>query len=93
MRLTDCQKKILLQVLQGKSNAEIARNLERTEATIKMHINALLRIFNAQSRLHLVCGIYGQFVDPKTALSAGEFALKTDREKLEALVERINENG
>lgn len=93
MRLTECQKTILLHVLQGKSNEEIAKDVNRREATVKMHINSLLRIFKAKSRLELVCGIYGHFVDPYTALSAGEFGLKTDREKLEALVERINENG
>lgn len=93
MRLTNCQKEVLLEVLKGKSNKEIAKTLNRKEATVKLHVYALFNKFNTDSRLKLVCGIYSQFVNPEAALSAGEFKLKSDFEKLETLVERINENG
>lgn len=48
------QVDVLKQLANGLSNKQIAYNLGVAEATIKMHISALLRFFNVQNRTQIL---------------------------------------
>jgi DNA-binding NarL/FixJ family response regulator len=48
--LTPRQRKVLELLMQGKSNKEIARNLNLGEGTVKVHMAALFRVFGVNSR-------------------------------------------
>jgi len=49
-RLTARQMEVLKLIAQGRSNKQIAFELQVSEATIKLHINALLRTLGATNR-------------------------------------------
>lgn len=49
--LTDREREILASVAEGLSNKEIARALNISDATVKVHITHLLRKLNMKSRL------------------------------------------
>ena len=49
--LTPRQKEVLLLLVQGKSNKEIARNLELGEGTVKVHVGSLFRTLGTNNRL------------------------------------------
>jgi len=49
--LTRRQRAVLEEMAAGRSNKEIARSLGVTEATVKMHVSAILRVLDADSRL------------------------------------------
>ncbi|NJL72602.1 MAG: response regulator transcription factor [Candidatus Competibacteraceae bacterium] len=53
-RLTDRQKATLFEMARGKSNKEIARSLNITEATVKMHVAAIMRALKASNRTQAV---------------------------------------
>lgn len=48
------QMDVLKQLSLGLSNKQIAYNLGVAEATVKMHISALLRFFNVQNRTQIL---------------------------------------
>ncbi|KKW91454.1 MULTISPECIES: LuxR C-terminal-related transcriptional regulator [Sphingobium] len=48
--LTPTQLKVLLEVLNGKLNKEIAHNLMISEATVKAHMTTIMRKLNVQNR-------------------------------------------
>ena len=48
------QMDVLNQLSLGLSNKQIAYNLGVAEATVKMHISALLRFFNVQNRTQIL---------------------------------------
>ena len=48
--LTDREREILRLVEEGKSNKEIARDLEITEPTIKLHVKTLYRKLDVNNR-------------------------------------------
>ena len=51
--LSKRQEEILLQVKIGATNKHIARRLNVSESTVKMHVGALLRKFGVQNRSQL----------------------------------------
>lgn len=48
--LSSRQKDVLRALRRGLSNKEIARELGLTEATVKVHVKAILRIIKASNR-------------------------------------------
>lgn len=52
--LSDREREVLYWVLRGAGNKDIARGLGISERTVKAHVAAILRAFNAPDRLHLV---------------------------------------
>jgi DNA-binding NarL/FixJ family response regulator len=48
--LTPRQRDVLAMLRQGKSNKEIARDLDLAEITVKLHVTAILRALNVENR-------------------------------------------
>ena len=48
--LTPRQREVLTLVIDGMSNREIAERLDLAEATVKVHITAILRAYGVNSR-------------------------------------------
>jgi DNA-binding NarL/FixJ family response regulator len=48
--LTDRQADVLAHLLEGKSNKQICRELDLAEATVKVHVRAILRVLGVNSR-------------------------------------------
>jgi len=48
--LTDRQTDVLVRLLEGKSNKQICRELDLAEATVKVHVRAILRVLGVNSR-------------------------------------------
>lgn len=53
-QLSARRKDVLLLIAEGYSNAEIARSLSISEATVKSHVSALMSILDADNRYHCV---------------------------------------
>ncbi|MCX7144006.1 MAG: response regulator transcription factor [Proteobacteria bacterium] len=56
-RLTDRQREVLGRVAQGKSNKQICRELGLAEATVKIHITAILRALKVTSRAQAIVAV------------------------------------
>jgi len=52
VRLTPRETDVLVGILHGKSNKEIARDLEIQEVTVKLHLKTLSRKLGAKNRTH-----------------------------------------
>ncbi|MEY4757558.1 MAG: hypothetical protein RJA34_2456 [Pseudomonadota bacterium] len=52
--LTPRQEEVLLQLMQGRSNKDISRELAMSEETVKNHVSNVLRAFEAQNRTQVV---------------------------------------
>jgi DNA-binding NarL/FixJ family response regulator len=48
--LSPRQEAVLYRLMDGQSNREIAQELELSEETVKTHVSAILRYFNAENR-------------------------------------------
>jgi len=48
------QRQVLMGLVEGKSNKEIAQALNVAEGTVKMHLAALFRVLGATNRAHAV---------------------------------------
>jgi len=53
-KLTNRQREVLGLLAKGKSNKEIANELGVSEHTVKIHVTAILRVFNASNRTEVV---------------------------------------
>lgn len=53
-RLSSRQRQVLEGLVEGKSNKEIARELNVAEGTVKIHLAALFRVLGATNRAHAV---------------------------------------
>jgi DNA-binding NarL/FixJ family response regulator len=51
-QLSERQRQVLKGLVEGRSNKEIANDLQLSEGTVKMHIAALLRHLGASNRTH-----------------------------------------
>lgn len=52
--LTKRQSQVLSHMAKGQANKEIARELGVSEHTVKIHVTAILRLFNASNRTEVV---------------------------------------
>lgn len=52
VKLTDRQRQVLKAMVRGRSNKQIAKELELSIGTVKMHVSAVLTALGAQNRLH-----------------------------------------
>ncbi|MEJ6774262.1 MAG: response regulator transcription factor [Porticoccaceae bacterium] len=68
--VTQRQMDILLRITQGRSNKQIARELDLSENTVKVHVSAMLRALGLSNRTQ--AGILGQ----KLGLSETSASLK-----------------
>jgi len=57
-QLTDREREILTLIAQGRSNAELARQLYLSEATVKTHVSAILRKLAVRDRVQAVIAAY-----------------------------------
>ncbi|HAZ13957.1 MAG TPA: hypothetical protein DCY86_14300 [Bdellovibrionales bacterium] len=64
LKLTRRQQEILLKVVQGLSNREIAKNLHITEQTVKDHMYNIFRRLGVCNRTQLVSRIFGRESNP-----------------------------
>lgn len=64
--LTERQIEVLSQLMEGKSNKQISRELDLAEATVKVHVRSILRALDASSRTEAV-------------VTASRLGLKPDR--------------
>jgi DNA-binding NarL/FixJ family response regulator len=48
--LTERQREVLVLLAQGRTNKEIARALDLAEATVKMHVTAIMRVLEVSNR-------------------------------------------
>ena len=55
--LTDRQLDVLALMAQGKSNKQICRELGLAEATVKVHVTAILRTLNVASRAQAIVAV------------------------------------
>ncbi len=55
--LTDRQLDVLALIAQGKSNKQICRELGLAEATVKVHVTAILRTLNVASRAQAIVAV------------------------------------
>jgi DNA-binding NarL/FixJ family response regulator len=52
--ISEREKEVLKELLQGKSNKEIADDLCISESTVKTHVSRLLEKFDAKSRVQII---------------------------------------
>ena len=68
--LTDRETEVLLEVAQGKSNAEIASTMFLAEATVKTHVGRILMKTGLRDRVQLVVLAYeSKLVRPRPSSS------------------------
>ncbi|WP_448582904.1 LuxR C-terminal-related transcriptional regulator [Thermaurantiacus sp.] len=66
-RLTPTQLKVLLGVLEGKLNKQIAHGLGISEATVKGHMTALMRKLGVHNRTQVALAARALALDPASA--------------------------
>jgi len=57
VHLTDRQREVLALMVQGKSNKHICRELGLAEATVKIHVTAILRALRVTSRAQAIVAV------------------------------------
>jgi two-component system, NarL family, nitrate/nitrite response regulator NarL len=62
-KLTARQREIMLIVAEGLSNKEIARRLNISEGTVKIHLHQIFRHLGISNRTALTAFVYGDRVD------------------------------
>jgi DNA-binding NarL/FixJ family response regulator len=64
LRLTDRQREVLALMIQGKSNKLICRELGLAEATVKIHVTAILRALKVSSRAQAIVAVQQLGITP-----------------------------
>lgn len=52
--LTPKQREVYALIIKGKTNKQIAQELDIAEGTVKAHVHAILRAMEAKNRLELL---------------------------------------
>ena len=83
VRLTARQLEVLEQLRDGKSNKVIARALDMTEATVKVHVRQIMRKLGASNRTQAaVCAVQADLSGPgNTGGSGTSTSAETDSER------------
>lgn len=68
VRLTDRQREVLALMMQGKSNKHICRELGLAEATVKIHVTAILRALKVTSRAQAIVTVNQLGLGPDSIL-------------------------
>jgi DNA-binding NarL/FixJ family response regulator len=71
MHLTDRQREVLALMIQGKSNKLICRELSLAEATVKIHVTAILRALKVASRAQAIVAVNQLGLTPDSLMSKG----------------------
>ncbi|MBY6033144.1 LuxR C-terminal-related transcriptional regulator [Marinobacter daepoensis] len=58
MKITSREKDVFKLLIQGKTNKQIAAQLNISDFTVRDHVSALLRKRNASSRLELIAAYH-----------------------------------
>ncbi|MFN3716563.1 MAG: response regulator [Thiobacillus sp.] len=61
--LTERQREVLALLARGLANKEIARALDLAEATVKMHVTAIMKLLNVRNRTQAVLAAQRQHLD------------------------------
>jgi DNA-binding NarL/FixJ family response regulator len=62
--LTARELEVLKLIVHGKSNSEIAKDLNITHHTVKAHVSSILRKFNVETRVEaLICAMRAKIID------------------------------
>jgi DNA-binding NarL/FixJ family response regulator len=69
-RLTDSQVNLLLEVASGKTNAQIANDLQSQEQTVKNRLTKLMRKLEVGNRVHLATLVCLGYVPSEAQLRA-----------------------
>jgi len=69
VHLTDRQREVLALLVQGKSNKLICRELDLAEATVKIHVTAILRALRVTSRAQAIVAVNQLGLTPNSLLS------------------------
>jgi len=72
LKLTDRQRQVLALIAKGDSNKQICRELGLAEATVKMHISAILRALKVTSRAQAIVAVNRLGLDLEALRHAGE---------------------
>jgi DNA-binding NarL/FixJ family response regulator len=68
--LTSREHEVLLEIIRGRSNAEIGRELYVAEKTVKTHVTRILRKLDLRDRVAVVIYAYESgIVEPRVAAS------------------------
>ena len=69
--LTPRQREIIVMLAEGKSNKEVARQLDVLEGTVKLHVKGLLRKLGVRNRTEAVLAAARAGYLPRTTLGTG----------------------
>ena len=71
VHLTDRQREVLALMIQGKSNKLICRELGLAEATVKIHVTAILRALKVTSRAQAIVAVNQLGLTPDALVQKG----------------------
>jgi len=71
VHLTDRQREVLALMIQGKSNKLICRELGLAEATVKIHVTAILRALKVSSRAQAIVAVNQLGLTPDALVQKG----------------------
>jgi len=66
-QLTAREREVLDELIQGKTNREIAKSLSITLSTTNVHMRSIMKKTGHRSRLSLVVNVYESLVNGKLA--------------------------
>jgi two-component system, NarL family, nitrate/nitrite response regulator NarL len=84
LRLSDRERRVLLCMARGTPNKKIARDCSITEATVKVHIKAILRKISVQNRTQAALwAVKHRLVDNESAIPSAMLPMDGSRHSIE----------